>query len=211
MSASWYVRFLASTRGRIIAYLRRDTRTVEEMASELGLTDNAVRAHLATLERDGLVHQSGVRRGGGVGKPAYSYELTDDARRLFPKPYAEVLSDMLAALDDQMPPGAVEELLRRVGRRIASDHPAGHGDRRARLATASEALNQLGGLTEVEESDGRPAIQGFDCPLAALVPSHPEVCQLAESLVSEVAGMPVHECCQKGGAPRCRFEPVEQP
>src|SRR5207249_6425780 len=59
----WDERFFASTRGRIVQLLRRATSTVDELAEALGLTDNAVRAHLAILERDGLVQQKGVRRG----------------------------------------------------------------------------------------------------------------------------------------------------
>jgi predicted ArsR family transcriptional regulator len=50
----WIERLLASTRGEIIALLRR---SVGEMAEELKLTDNAIRSHLAALERDGLVEQ----------------------------------------------------------------------------------------------------------------------------------------------------------
>ena len=46
----------------MVQLLRRASRTVEELAQALGLTDNAVRAHLATLERDGLVRQGGLRR-----------------------------------------------------------------------------------------------------------------------------------------------------
>ena len=69
--------------------LRRASRTVEELAHTLDLTDNAVRAHLATLERDGLVRQAGLRR--GPGKPSYTYDLTPESERLFPKAYGPVL------------------------------------------------------------------------------------------------------------------------
>src|SRR5215210_9438667 len=88
-AARWDKRFFASTRGRIVALLRRASRTVDELAAALDLTDNAVRAHLATLERDGLVEQRGVRR--GRGKPAYAYDLTSEAEALFPKAYEPVL------------------------------------------------------------------------------------------------------------------------
>jgi hypothetical protein len=43
--------------------------------------------------------------------------------------------------------------------------------------------------------------------LAALVPNHPEVCRLAETFASEVAGLPLHETCERGSTPRCRFIP----
>ncbi|MBX6333083.1 MAG: helix-turn-helix domain-containing protein, partial [Gemmatimonadaceae bacterium] len=83
-------RFLESTRGRLFALLRRGARTVDELAQSLGMTDNAVRAHLTGLERDGLVRQAGVRRGAGAGKPALLYELHPDAEPLFSKAYAPV-------------------------------------------------------------------------------------------------------------------------
>src|SRR5919199_6002354 len=114
----WDKRFFASTRGRIVALLRRATRTVDDLAQALALTDNAVRAHLATLERDGLVHQQGVRR--GSGKPAAAYALTPDAERLFPKPYAPVLRQLLDELDQRIAPEEVETMLRRVGHDLAS-------------------------------------------------------------------------------------------
>lgn len=210
MSASWYLRFLTSTRGRLIAFLRRDTHTVEEMAAALQLTDNAVRAHLAALERDGLVQQCGVRRGGGVGKPAYAYQLTAEGEQFFPKPYATVLNELLESLDGRLSRDEMEGLLRGIGKHIAKEYTTGQGDTTARLEAAVAALNQLGGLAELEEDDGEPFIQGYGCPLSAVVPGHPEVCLLAEALVSEVAGLPVHECCNRTSTPRCRFELIEQ-
>ena len=85
-------KFFESTRGWIVTLLRRSGRTVEELARELGLTDNGVRAHLATLERDGIVRQRGsVRHGSGGGKPAYVYELAPEAEDLFPRAYEPVL------------------------------------------------------------------------------------------------------------------------
>ena len=60
---NWNQRFLSTTRGRIITLLRRAGRSVEELAQALDLTHTAVRAHLAALERDGLVQQRSERRG----------------------------------------------------------------------------------------------------------------------------------------------------
>ncbi|MFL5701844.1 MAG: helix-turn-helix transcriptional regulator, partial [Ktedonobacteraceae bacterium] len=95
---NWNQRFFESTRGRIITLLRRSSRTVEELAQALDLTDNAVRAHLATLERDGLVRQQGTRR--GTGKPAFVYELTPETEQLFPKAYGSVLRELLHVLKE---------------------------------------------------------------------------------------------------------------
>src|SRR5947209_9069350 len=148
---NWNQRFVESTRGRIIMLLRRASRTVEELAQALDLTDNAVRAHLTTLERDGLVRQRGARRGGG--KPAFVYELTPEAEQLFPKAYGSVLRELLQALEEHLPSDEVERLLRTVGRRIAGQWDMPPGDVRARLEAAVNVLDELGGMAELELRD----------------------------------------------------------
>ena len=67
-------------------------------------------------------------------------------------------------------------------------------------------LNGLGGLAEYEMTDQSIAIQGYSCPLAAIATDHPDICILAEALVSDVAGIPMTERCERGARPRCRFE-----
>ena len=59
----WSNRFLSSTRGQVVQLLRRGEATVNELAAALSLTDNAVRSHLSTLERDGLVSTVGQADG----------------------------------------------------------------------------------------------------------------------------------------------------
>jgi predicted ArsR family transcriptional regulator len=208
MPPPWNERFLGSTRGQLITFLRRDSQTVEDLASALQVTDNAIRAHLTTLERDGIVRQVGVRRSGRSGKPAFTYGLTSEAERLFPRPYAEVLDAVLDGLQGRLAPDQIEALLRASGSRLARRYPASDGAVSGRLEHAAAALNQLGGLAEVEQHDDELVIQGYSCPLAALVLNHPEVCRLAETFVSEVAGLPLRESCERGPAPRCRFIPL---
>ena len=198
---------MESTRGRIVALLRRSGRTVEELARALGLTDNGVRAHLATLERDGIVRQRGsVRRGSGGGKPAYVYELAPEAEDLFPKAYAPVLLRLIEVLSERLGPVESEELLRVVGRGLVEGEVAASDGARARLEGAVEVLNELGGLAELEEREGNVVIRGYSCPLAAVTPDHPEVCRMIEALIAELAEVPVREHCDRGESPRCCFE-----
>ncbi len=206
----WDRKFFASTRGQVVTLLRRSGRTVEKLAQAVGLTDNGVRAHLATLERDGIVRQRGtVSRTGGGGKPAYVYELTPEAEALFPKAYSSVLRQLLDVMAEHLGPEETETLLRAVGRRIADERAVPVADvRTTRLEAAVGVLNELGGLAELEERDGGLVIRGYSCPLTAVVPGHPEVCRLAEALLVELAGTPVREHCDRGENPRCCFEVV---
>jgi predicted ArsR family transcriptional regulator len=196
-------RFFASTRGRIVMLLRRSSHTVDELASELDLTDNAVRAHLATLERDGIVQQKGVRR--GSGKSAYVYELALASEQLFPKAYAPVLDQLLEVLSEHMSTERVETLLREVGRRIAARWNVSSGDLRMRLEVAINVFQELGGMVELEAHEDHFSLQGYSCPLVAVVSAHPEACRLTESLLAELVGAPVQEHCSESGKVQCYF------
>ena len=207
MSTRWDRKFFESTRGRVVTLLGRASFTVNELARELDLTDNGVRAHLAVLERDSIVRQRGsVRRINGGGKPAYVYELTQEGEDLFPKAYDPTLRRLLDVLVERLGPEESEALLRSVGRRLAEEHTTRADGAHARLETAVEVLNELGGLAELEERDGAVVIRGYSCPLAGVTAEHPEVCRMAEALVAKVAGVPVHERCDRGEGPRCYFE-----
>lgn len=198
-------RFFESTRGRIVTLLRGSDRTVEELSVELELTDNAVRAHLLTLERDGLVQQSGLRR--GPRKPHFTYALTPEADSLFPKAYDALLNQLIAVLKNRLEPQQIEEVLREVGRSVASGAPSGQArDLEERVQVALKVLSAIGGAAEVERQDDKVVIRSTGCPLAAAVSVHPEVCRLAETLVAEVVKAPVEEHCNRDGPPQCRFE-----
>jgi predicted ArsR family transcriptional regulator len=186
-------RFFATTRGRVVTLLRRANHTVDELATALELTDNAVRAHLATLERDGIVQQRGARR--GSGKPAFVYVLAPGAEQLFPKAYGPVLQQLLELLSERMPSDELENLMGEAGRRIATRWNIAAGDLHARLEAAIEILNELGGMAELEVCNGNYCIRGYSCPLAAVVPDHPEACHLTEALLSELVGREVQERC----------------
>jgi predicted ArsR family transcriptional regulator len=203
----WTQDFLATTKGRIVWLLRGAGRTVNDLAEALALTDNAVRAQLTALERDGLVRKSGLRR--GLRKPHQQYELTPEAEHLFPKPYASVLSELIAALKGRLPPEAVDGALCEVGRRLAAGRsvPAGgQAGLERRVQEVVTMLAELGGFPEMERSDGGFIIRSVSCPLGAVSAIHPEVCRLGQALVAEVVGMPVRERCTRGPSPRCCFE-----
>jgi predicted ArsR family transcriptional regulator len=199
----WNHHFFASTRGRIVLLLRREEHTVDELAQSLKLTDNAVRAHLATLERDGFVSPTSTRR--GSSKPAIIYALTPGADRLFPKAYAPVLQQLLDTLSTCLPAGKVAEIMEQTGQRLATQWSVTPGALHARVQQAVAILNQLGGLAELEEQDTSYVIQGYSCPFAAIAPNAPEICHLAQALLVSLIGEPVEEHCECGGTARCRF------
>jgi predicted ArsR family transcriptional regulator len=178
---------------------------VEEMAKVLGITDNAVRAQLTSLERDGLVRQQGVRR--GVGKPSYSYAVNPDYEPSLSRAYIPFLVRLLRELGTQLPEPELTQVLCEVGRRWATELGKTGGDMANRVEAASALLNELGGLTEVEQHEGGLAIRGYSCPLAEAVKENPRICLAVEALLSELLGTNVREQCDRSGErARCCFQ-----
>jgi predicted ArsR family transcriptional regulator len=193
-----------SAAGRIIGLLRRGGMTVDELATALGLSGNAVRPQLAVLERDGLVERAGVRR--RASKPAQVYALSREADLLFSRAYIPVLTELLQVLDSRLERGEFDSVMREVGGRLMAGRPRPTGDVRQRAEAASELLNALGGLARVEQQNGSLLIRSDGCPLAAATQRHPEACNAMESLLGEFTGLRVTKCCDREERLRCCFE-----
>lgn len=195
---------MSGTRAKIVDFVRRAPATPTEIAAHLGLSYNAVRMHLATLVRDGLVHSSGVRRGGT--RPPAVYEITPAAGDALSRAYTPFATHLVRALNDRMPAGELDAMMRDVGRRLAHDWPRPRGPLVKRIEAASAVLDELGAPNEVERRNGTVRIRGFGCLLAAAVQGQRHVCLAMESLLEELLGTSVRECCDRGDRPRCCFD-----
>jgi DeoR family transcriptional regulator, suf operon transcriptional repressor len=198
---------LDTSRGRIVTLLQRGGHTVDDIASELGLTANAVRAQIAGMERDGVVRRVGQRP--GTTRPARIFELTPEVEQLLSQAYVPFLTQLVHVFASALPTEQVVTLMREAGKSLANELPFGKrpvGGLHARVSAASELLNmQLGAVTHVEGNGGF-MIRGASCPLAALTGKHRAVCLAMESLLTEVLGAEVHECCDRTGRPKCCFK-----
>jgi predicted ArsR family transcriptional regulator len=200
---NWLERLTGETQAKLLALLRRSHHTITGLSKALGLTDNAVRTHVAVLRRDGIIQDVGTQRETG-GKPARLYGLTSEGEELFPKAYALVLSGLVEEIARTDGRERIIKLLRAVGARAAAG-VAVPADAQGRVAAAATAFRTLGGDVEVQRTAGAWRLQGYGCPLSAVTPQHPEVCALATALIEEISGLPVTECCERSERPRCAF------
>ena len=204
--ANWVERLIGETQVRILGLLRRSRQSITSLAQALGLTDNAVRMHIAALHRDGIVDQVGVERDTG-GKPARLYGLTPEGEELFPKAYALVLGSLIEEIVRTHGRDRAVQLLRAVGAQAgaAAGASAGTSPKR-RMEVAARVFRDLGSDADVAKTGDGWRLQAHGCPLSAVTAGHPELCELGKALVEEVVGEPVTECCQRGEHPRCGFE-----
>jgi predicted ArsR family transcriptional regulator len=202
--------FFESTRGQVIGLLRRGIGTVEELSTKLGLTDNAIRAHLATLERDGLVERRGTQR--ASRKPHFNYALTSEAEQLFPKAYSTLFNQLLTILKRRVGAKELESILNEVAQSLAEGNtPKKNETIESRSERAVATFESMGGAPALRDDDGKLVIFSVtSCPFDTSVSKHPEVCRLAETFLSEVTGLKIKEHCQKGEHPRCSFEIEER-
>jgi predicted ArsR family transcriptional regulator len=195
---------LKGTRARILSLLRQSSLTANEIAGRLGVTHNAIRSHLAALQRDGWVREAGWQR--SASRPAIRYEIVPEAEASFSKAYIPFVAQLVRVLREQLRPSELDEIMHLVGRRLASEWPRLSGDLSQRVEAASTLLEELGALNEIQKLNGGYVIRGHGCLLAAAVHSRPDVCRAMESLLAELLEAEVRECCERGDRPRCCFE-----
>ena len=198
---------LDTSRGRIVSLLRTRALTADDIATELDLTRSAIRLQISAMERDGVVRRVGKRP--GATRPSQLFELTPEVEQLLSKAYLPLLTQLVDVFAEALPPKQLETLLRVTGRRLAGElrrtNPIS-GALKSRVASTSKLMNEhLGALTHVG-GNGGISIRGAGCPLAALTGKHAGVCLALESMVSELVGAEVRQCCERDGRPRCCFE-----
>lgn len=200
--------FLETSRGRIAEILQHGPTTVDRLAAGLRLTPNAVRAQLTAMERDGLVRRAGLVP--GTTRPSSIFELTPALEQLLSGAYIPLLTHLVRTLAEDLDHDRLNALMRQTGKSLANEFAGGRrltGDLHARVRKASEFLNkELGAVTHVARQNGGFVLQGQGCPLAAITDKEPAVCVVIESLLHELVGAPVRECCHREGRPRCCFE-----
>jgi predicted ArsR family transcriptional regulator len=213
MGSPFSTRRSETSRARIVELLRAGGMTVDEIGAKLGLSHNAVRVQLTSMERDGLVHHARTER--RTTRPSHIFELTQDTRQWLSKAYVPFLTHLTGTIVRRQAPKEVAALMRDVGRSLADTLRArtvSSGLLAARAAAASVTLNEeLGAVTRVEPVNGHFVIRGHGCPLAAVTADHPVACLAIETFIAEMTDSRVRECCTRQNPPQCCFEITNKP
>lgn len=200
-----------TTRGKLLLLLCTGPKTVNELMDELGVTDNAVRAHLANLQQAGLVISIGLRP--GTRKPHVDYELTPKARRLLPQAHEQVLQVLVGVLSERLPAEQVRGLLSEVARRVLAQWVSDLRQRepRGRLSELFRRLSHVAPGLSIQDEPGGTTVRACGCPLTSVTAAHPQVCEVLAEVLGDVLGAEVRECCERSESPRCRFQMLEPP
>jgi predicted ArsR family transcriptional regulator len=177
--------------------------TIDALGDTLAISRNAVRQHIAALERDGLLARGATQPTGG--RPEQLYVLTDLGRERFPRQYTWLSEVMLRTLRDQLGPEGLAASMEAMGRAVADDMLAAAPDTplATRIATLNQTMGELGYDTLPPEP---AAIEARNCVFHKLAAEIPEVCRFDIALASQATGREVeHQACMVRGDPVCRF------
>ena len=191
---------------------RLGSATVHELCEELGVTATAVRQRLVRLETHGAVSRKTVHH--GRGRPHHTYNVTETGLRELGDNYAELallLWKEMKQIDEEEVRVRVLSRLRaalveRYGRVVTATEPP------ERVRQLAVALRERGFDVELEEppwTGTLPILREHNCPYHQLASRDSSICELEQSVFSDVLGAPVRltACCQQGHS-CCEFQVV---
>ena len=202
-------RFFQSTRGKIaLALRRRRSASAVDLAEEFGLSPNAVRQQLLSLQSAGYVEERSVRR--GPTKPTLEFSLTAAAETLFPQRYDKMLNAVLREVRESYGQDGLDSVLSKMSDRAAqSFRKKLHApDAKGRAMELAGLLRENGVEADVVVSpEGVVELREHYCPYGQTVGEHPEVCSIIHTVLRETVA---HDMVQvesiATGGDTCRFE-----
>jgi predicted ArsR family transcriptional regulator len=171
-----------TSRQRVYQYIQSQRAvTAGDISRALRMTPANARHHLDILEQEGLVQTAGVRPAEGRGRQAKIYTMSQPAQ-------GNNLAGLAHALLEEIPPGAAQRLAERlVGPQPKPRHLT------LRLAALAQRLNELHYQARWEARASGPIVLLENCPYAAIIDLHPELCQMDAALLEEMLGSQVEQ------------------
>ncbi len=195
------------TREQILRQIKaRGQMTIAEMAELLSISAVSVRHHLSTLQAEGLVRSSEVRR--GVGRPHLVYSLTEAAQERFPTKYLRLSDRLLDELKAVLPAQMLEDMFSRMAEGMVADYAARLVGKsiEEKMDLLIELLGAEGFLAHWNRTGETISLTEYNCPYLHIGQRHPEVCALDEAVIRNVLNANVERttCVLRGGE-HCAF------
>ncbi len=202
---------LGDTQKQLLKLLLKDKSglTVDKLSIDLKITRNAVRQHLAALERDGLVAQGATRPSGG--RPQQLYMLTDKGKEIFPRHYSWFAQLVIEGIKREHGAEGLSERLSEIGSSVAeqlrTQNPGlkTHEQKVERLAAI---MDQLGyNAWNASAANKAPVIEADNCVFHELAIKNPEICHFDLAMMGTFTDSEVdHQECMARGGNVCRFK-----
>ncbi|MFC7680489.1 helix-turn-helix transcriptional regulator [Paenibacillus sp. GCM10028914] len=197
-----------STRDTILHMLKtQGPLSAKSIASALLVTEMAVRRHLSSLEKEGVIETDLIRQ--AMGRPLALYRLSPHAESLFPNKYSTLTLDLLDELAEEAGEGMVARLFERRRDKLQQRYESGIAGKQLadRVRTLTDIQNDNGYMAECEQTeDGKYVIKEHNCPISQIANRYNHACSCELELFSSLLQAKVErtECLASGGC-RCVY------
>lgn len=184
--------------------------TADDISERLGISRNAVRQHLASLENERLV-KKGVTCATG-GRPKQLYVLTDKGHECFPRHYSWFAELLVASIAEQKGSEGMAQQLSQIGTKIGEQLLARHGHLLSGGADSHKVLtdimDELGYAARASrDEDGAAVIEADNCVFHDLAVKNPQVCEFDLALMRTFTNSEIsHQECMAKNGNVCRFK-----
>lgn len=203
-----------STRERILHMMKTvGPLSAKEITHELQITEMAVRRHLGSMERDGLIESKMIRQ--TLGRPTAVYGLTDTAEGMFPKSYSTLTLDLLDTLAEESGEDMVNHLFERRKEKLTQRYKSEMQgkDFNQKVLRLAEIQNENGYMTEcTAQEDGSFVLKEHNCPISQIADQFNHACECELKLFETLLDTKVErtECLVEQGK-RCVYVIHKQP
>ncbi len=203
---------MKSTREKILLFLLKNPKsTINDLAETAQINTISVRHHLNNLLAEGLILAEEERH--GVGRPRLVYLLSDEGLERFPSRYYRLTNRILDRFRETVSPEILNGIFKEIAKDIASDHrqTLKNLSLEGKLNFLQNLLDEEGFNVEWEKKQDHYLIHEVSCPYFHVAQTHPEVCNLDQTLISEMLEIPANKLnCILNGDHHCSFViPIE--
>lgn len=195
--------FFGPTQKRLLQLLLNspDGMTLDQIATDLEISRNAVDQHMTSLEKSEYLAVVGVKETGG--RPSRRYTLSAQGKDLFPKQYSWFSEILLQAMKKEQGSEGLSKFLRSMARTVAGRIPLKGKDISEKIPEVVSVMQSLAYEARAREGN---VIEARNCVYHHLAKEHPEVCDFDRELLQTLLQSQVnHEECMIQGGGKCRF------
>jgi predicted ArsR family transcriptional regulator len=208
---------MKTSRQRLMEYIEtHQLVSAVEIGLAMHMTSANARHHLAILEEQGLVEVIGQRAPKGRGRPTQIYGLS---RRKRGQNFDKLADVLLGYILDGLTPPEREGIIKQVADQMSDKAISEAGlkisrNLTIRLNDAIQILNHQKYMARWEAHAEAPRLILSNCPYAAILPDHPELCQLDGQVIEKLIALSVRQVAKleldAQGLPHCVFKVGKQ-
>ena len=199
-----------STKDKILHLLKKDVSlSVNELTDCLEITHMAVRKHLNSLEKDGMITSQEVKQ--PMGRPLQTYLLTEKGESLFPKNYEGITIEFLHDMKEMFGDDVVNALFEKREQRLTNEYSE-------KMKSAKSMTHKINELVKIQNEKGYMAnisqidphtyeLVEHNCPILAVAHQFNVACSCETELLKNVLETDdvKRTTCKTDGDDHCKF------